>query len=125
MHFLVVPPIGPGMQGPQVVNVGRILKSFLERGVLRSFDPPDTPTTEELQSLAFRLSAEIDAATFGQAIQRLLVYLQIQNGLGDQLRGSVEESTARLLNNLVQTVTGEASTAPPPDIRSSLSLSHP
>lgn len=117
MHFLVLAPIGPGTRGPQVVNVGKILQLLVEHGVLKSYRPPDAPTSEQLGSLLANLDTEIDAATFGDAMRGLLVYLQIQQGLGDSLSGFVEESTAALLNDQVRLLTGHAATRPPPDLR--------
>ena len=45
-----------------------------------------------------RISAE---STFGESVQQLVIYFQLQQGLGDKFGGTVEDATAKLLNQLL------------------------
>ncbi len=58
---------------------------------------------DELKALTEDLRTEQASQSFGLATQQLLVYLQLQEGLGSFLDGRVEETTAQRLNEwLVQ-----------------------
>jgi hypothetical protein len=98
----LVAPLNPGDTGPQIANLQDALRLLLDRGVIRSLDPPNSPTAEELAKLGQRLSAEREQSIYGNATQRLVLYVQLQEGLGDGLGGEVETKTAALLNRFLK-----------------------
>jgi len=89
----VVAPIKIGDSGPQVANLQEALRLLLDREVIRTFDPPNSPTAEELSELGQQMSTERTQSTSGNSTQRLVLYVQLQEGLGDGLGGAVEEKT--------------------------------
>jgi hypothetical protein len=93
--------LNPGDTGPQVANLQDALRLLLDRSVIRSLEPPNSPTTEELAKLGQRLARERAQSTYGSATQRLVLFVQLQEGLGDGLGGAVEETTARRLNEIL------------------------
>jgi len=99
-----------------VVAVGTVLRQLLDRNMIRTFEPPSAPTPDELRRLSERLGEEIDSATFGDSMQRLALYIQIQEGLGDELGGAVEVLTAQRLNTLATRAFGEPAAGPPPEL---------
>ena len=99
--FAIAATIKSGEDGPKVVNLQAALLLLLERGIFKSFDPSDHPSADDLKALAEKLRAEQSAQVFGEATRQLLVYFQVQQGLGDHLRGVVEEPTAKALNELL------------------------
>jgi hypothetical protein len=118
MNYLITAPIPPGTRGVLAVNLGRILSVLLESGqLLKAFDPPDQPTSEELAALGSLLNGEIATGAFGGSMRKLIHYYQIQQGLGDQFGGFVEETTARSLNDMVRACQMPLSNAPLPDLR--------
>ena len=118
MHYLIAAPISPGTRGVHAVNLGKILSVLLRRGqLLNSYSAPNHPTADELATLGSLLDGEIAAAVVGESMRKLVYYYQIQQGLGDQLSGVVEEATARSLNDMVQTCQLPLSNVPPPDLR--------
>lgn len=119
MHYLITAQISPGTQGVHAVNLGKTLSVLLHRGqLLRSYSAPEHPTAEELATLGSLLEGEISTAMVGESMRKLVFYYQIQQGLGDQLRGVVEDTTARSLNDLVRRCQLPSSDLPPPDLRS-------
>jgi hypothetical protein len=91
------------------VNSGRILLAICEKGAIETYDPPNRPTAEEIRNLCTELKDELETATFGDAMQRLVAALQLQYALGDHLSGVIEGETARLLNHLAGEFVGELS----------------
>lgn len=91
----------PGDRGARVANLQAALLLLLGHGAWKSFDPPDHPSPEELKELGLSLRREQADQTFGAATSRLLLYFQMQQGLGDQFRGVVEAATAQRLNALL------------------------
>jgi hypothetical protein len=61
-------PTKPGESGSRVTNVQDALRLFLERGVIRSLDPPDSPTAEELDEFGRLLAEERAESTYGVAV---------------------------------------------------------
>jgi hypothetical protein len=99
----IVAPIKPGESGPEVDNLQAALLALLEREIIKALDAPDRPTKEELQRIAEGLKGERDRSTFGASTVQLLMYFQIQQGLGDNLRDvGVDEKTAAKLNQLLK-----------------------
>jgi Tc toxin complex TcA C-terminal TcB-binding domain/Neuraminidase-like domain len=94
----IVASIKLGDTGPQVADLQDALRLLLDRGVIRSLDPPNSPTVEELAKLAKRFAEEQAQSTYGKATQRLVQIVQLQQGLGDNLNGAVEDKTADVLN---------------------------
>jgi hypothetical protein len=101
--YAIAPPLKPNDSGDQVANLQAALLFLLARDALKSFDPPRNPRVDELKALTEDLRTEQASQSFGLATQQLLVYLQLQEGLGSFLDGRVEETTAQRLNEwLVQ-----------------------
>lgn len=118
MHYQITAPISPGMRGVHAVNLGKILSVLLRHGqLLKPYSSPDHPTADELATLGSLLDGEIATAVVGESMRKLVHYYQIQQGLGDQLRGVVEEATARSLNDMVRKCQLPMSNVPPPDLR--------
>lgn len=118
MHYLITAPIPLGTRGVLAVNLGRVLSVLLQRGqLLKPFDLPNHPTTDELATLGSSLNGEIATAVVGESMRQLVHYYQIQQGIGDQLSGVVEEATARSLNDMIRTCQLPLSNVPPPDLR--------
>lgn len=98
----IAPTLNAGDTGPQVTNLQDALRLLLDRSVIRSLDPPNSPTAEELAKLGQGLAKERAQSVYGKATQRLVLYIQLQEGLGDGLGGEVEAKTAALLNRLLR-----------------------
>lgn len=98
--------IDVGAPGPLVVNLQDGLLLLLKRKVIRDRQPPDQPTAEELARLARELLTERAKSTFGSATQRLVHLVQLQEGLGDNLGGRVDDRTASVLNELLMPLGG-------------------
>src|ERR1700730_7456627 len=99
----IVAPIKPDESGPEVDNLQDALLALLEREIIKALDAPDRPTKEELQRIAKGLKGERDRSKFGASTTQLLMFFQIQQGLGDNLRDvGVEEKTAAKLNRLLE-----------------------
>lgn len=98
----IVPSLNPGDTGSQVANLIEALLLLVERGVIRALDAPNRPTADELRELAAKAREEMSASAFGGATARLIACFQVQQGLGDNLRGQVEEKTAARMNELLK-----------------------
>jgi Tc toxin complex TcA C-terminal TcB-binding domain/Neuraminidase-like domain/Salmonella virulence plasmid 28.1kDa A protein len=98
----IEPVIKPGDSGPHVANLQAGILLLVEHGVIKTYDPPNMPTPDDLKTLAQKLRSEQAAQLFGAATQQLLRYIQIQQGLGDHLLGIVEDGTAKMLNELLK-----------------------
>src|SRR4051812_10598831 len=94
-------PMEPGQLGPDIANLQDALALFLSRGVIKAAEPGNIPSPEELGELSSKLTEERKASLFGEATQRLVQIVQIQQGLGDNLDGAVEKKTATLTSRLL------------------------
>jgi hypothetical protein len=95
-------PVEAGQSGAEVANLQDGLRLLLERQVIRALDPPNSPTAEELADLTARLGQERAESSYGDATKRLVQIVQLQQGLGDNLMGAVEKTTAIALNRLLK-----------------------
>ena len=94
--------IRPQGRGESVANLIVAMQFLLQKGAIKSFfDPPNRPTPDELTQLQVKLQQEQSQKFFGEALQKLILYFQIQQGLGDKMGGVVEEATAKRLNELL------------------------
>jgi len=100
----VIAPIKSGDTGPSVTNLQEILQALIDRQLFKILDAPNRPTLEELQKLAQLLKEERSQSLFGKASQQLVRYFQIQQGLGDNLLGVVEDKTAARLNEILKSL---------------------
>src|SRR3954469_16846668 len=98
---LIVAPINSKDANPQVANLIECLLFLVDRGVVKTVAAPNKPTKKEVGDLAASARGELATQTFGEASARLVFYLQVQEGLGDRLMGTVEDTTAQLLNRLL------------------------
>ena len=97
----ITSPLQPGMQGSTVADLQDALLLLMGRQIIKTFQPPNRPTAEELKTLAQALKQERAQSTFGNTTQRLVTFFQNQQGLGDNLRGIVEAKTAAKLNTIL------------------------
>ncbi len=100
----IVPMLKAGDTGPLVVNLQDALLTLLEREIIRPLIAPDRPTMEELQKLSAAVKGEREQLLFGQFTQELIRYFQVQQGLSDNLRGVVEDTTAARLNEWLKKI---------------------
>jgi hypothetical protein len=91
-----------GQRGPEVANLQDGLRLLLERQVIRAADASNSPTAEELSDLATRLGQEQTESSYGDATRRLVQIVQLQQGIGNNLAGAVDKTTAAVLNQLLQ-----------------------
>ena len=94
----IVPTISPGDTGAPAANLVEAVLLLVQRGAIKALDSPNQPTTEELAKLAEAARTERAQSVYGKAAQQLVLYLQLQEGLGDSLGGVVESKTAAYLN---------------------------
>src|SRR5215212_2394639 len=97
----IVALIKPGDSGPAVANLQDALLALLEQKIINALSSPDRPTEEEAKTIAEGLKAERVKSQFGAATRQLITIFQLQQSLGDNLRGVVEEKTASKLNELL------------------------
>ncbi len=101
----IIAPIKTGDTDAIVANLQDALLALLEQKKI--LQPPGTtglPTPDELQKLTEGLQHERVQSMFGKTTWQLVVYFQLQQGLGDNLRGVVEEKTAAKLNELLKSI---------------------
>lgn len=99
---LIVATIKPDASSPAVLNLQDALFALLDNKIIKSYDEPNRPTQDDLRKLAEQLQYEREQSNFGKATRQLLLYFQIQQGLGDNLKGIVEEKTAFCLNEILK-----------------------
>jgi len=101
-----VEPIHATSTGPEagsgLANLQDALSLLLDRGAVRSLDPPDSPSAPDLTELRDLLAEERAESTYGKATRQLVRIIQLQQGLGDDLAGVVDEQTAAMLNRLLE-----------------------
>jgi len=96
---LILPTIKAGATGAAVANLQDALLLLIARNIFKTFDAPNQPTREQLQQLTTALQAERVQSRYDEATRQLINHFQIQQSLGDSLRGfAVEEKTAAMLN---------------------------
>ncbi len=100
--FRIVAPIKHNSKGFAAKNLIEAIQFLGKHNVIKTYDPPNAPAIDEINSLLNSAAVEYDQSVFGEFAARILFYLQIQNGLGDQLRGGVDENTANLINSLLE-----------------------
>lgn len=101
MHPITA-PIKHNDRGPLAGNLIECLLFLIDQGVVRTIPFAPRPTPEELKELAGKARQEGADQWFGEAAQRLVFDLQLQQGLGDHLRGQVDAATADCLNALLK-----------------------
>ena len=99
-------PILPNAKGKEVKNLQDALLFFLDKNVIKALDPPNRPTAEELKSLKKIVETETRETTYGQGTMQMVLVFQLQQKLGDNLRGIVEETTAKKMNELLKQLGG-------------------
>ena len=98
----ITPPLRPNMQGDEVANLHEVLQFFLSRGVFKVNTEPGRITPDDLAAIREKLEVEAIENIYGGATTELVRLFQIQIGLGSDLRGVVEERTARVMNELLR-----------------------
>lgn len=99
---LIAGPIKQGERGLPTANLIECLLFLVDRGVIKTVPVTTRPTPEELKALAEKARQEGAGQWFGEAAQRLVYDIQLQQGLGDHLRGQVDAKTADHLNALLK-----------------------
>lgn len=94
-------PINPKDTGNEVNNLQTALLLFLDKQIIATFQPPDSPTEEEITKLREVLKDEKASSFFGDATRKLVSYFQLQQGLSDKYNGAVEETTAARMNDIL------------------------
>jgi hypothetical protein len=104
----IIAPINPTTTQIEAINNLQDVLQFLVRqslsGIIEAFRPliaPDGPTRETLEELLGQLSSDRQQNLYGVATRQLVLFFQIQNSLGDNLNGYVEEKTAAKLNEFL------------------------
>jgi hypothetical protein len=97
----IIFPIVPNQKGKEVADLQKALQLFLEQKIFKTFQAPGSPTAEDLSRLNERLRSEISETVYGKATTELVRIFQVQQGLGDNLRGTVEERTANKMNDVL------------------------
>lgn len=95
---LIIAPIKHNQTGSVAVNLIECMLFLIEKNLLKIFDAPNQPNQDEINTLIAGAKLELAAQVYGENSQRLMFYFQLQNGLGDQLRGWVDDRTAEFLN---------------------------
>ncbi len=101
----IIPPIVPQSKGEQVANLQECLSFLIKKGVIDISSEPNKlnrPIERELLALSKLLLKEVDESTYGKATTELVHIFQIQQKLGDQLKGVVEATTAAKLNQILK-----------------------
>ena len=98
----IIAPIKPGKTGAVVANLHTALFALLDKNFI--LDPAtSTPLSGgNLSQLKKQLSKEQSQQFFGDTTTQLVLYFQLQSGLGDSLSGVVEERTVKILNAYLQ-----------------------
>lgn len=103
----IIAPIKPGDTGKNVTNLQDALLAFLaatRSKIIQALDTPNRPTPEELKVLMAGLKLERAKSQFADSTRQLIVYFQVQQKLGDNLKGTVEEKTAAKANEWLNTL---------------------
>jgi hypothetical protein len=72
-----------GGSGPEVVNLQDALNLLPDCGVIRSLDPPDGSSEEELAEPGRLLVGERAHSSYGEATRQFVQIVQLQHALGD------------------------------------------
>jgi hypothetical protein len=99
---MVVATMKRGDTGPQVVILQDALFALLKCEAIKPHESPNFPTKKELEKLSEDLKKERAQSLFGEATLKLVIYFQVQRGLGDNLKGVVEEKTAAKINEVLK-----------------------
>jgi hypothetical protein len=101
---VIVATIKPGETGVAVANLQDAILALLGHQLIKALDAPNRPTKDELMKLADGLKHEREGSNFREATQQLIRFFQIQQGLGDNLNGVVEDKTAVKLNEILKSL---------------------
>ena len=97
-------PINPNSKGNEVTNLQECLLFLLDSKIFIAYQPPNRPGQEELNQWRKMLLEEKALSLFGEGTRQLVFNFQVQQGLGDNLRGVVEETTAVKMNELLKSL---------------------
>jgi hypothetical protein len=98
----IIAPIKHSQAGAVAANLIECILFLIEKNLLKILDAPNAPTQNEINLLVASAKLESTAQMYGEASQKLVFYFQVQNGLGDQLRGGVDDKTASFLNKILE-----------------------
>lgn len=105
-------PILPNQRGNEVLNLQKALQFLLKHKILKEFHAAHTSAGNGLARLEEKLTGEIAENNYGPATTELVGIFQMQQGLGRNRRGTVDEKTAQkmneLLNSLEEVIAGAA-----------------
>ena len=102
----IIPTIRPSETetSPEVANLQDALLALLAHDKIWRPDAPGRPTPEERNELSKALQQERAGSNFGETTSKLVFSFQVQQGLGDNLYGVVEDTTAAKLNELLKSI---------------------
>lgn len=98
----ITPPLNPDVRGEEVANLQEILVFFLENEIIKAGEGSGDLSPAEVARIRKQLRKETAENTYGNATTLLVRTFQIQNGLGNDLRGAVEERTAKVMNEILR-----------------------
>ncbi|HQN65090.1 MAG TPA: neuraminidase-like domain-containing protein [Methylophilus sp.] len=88
--------------GLTVANLQDALFAMVKHGYISPMPAGERPTEKDLQKLAEKLKDEQAQSVYGEITTQLVFYFQLQNGLGDSLKGqTVDEKTADMINRFL------------------------
>lgn len=99
---LITQPLLPNTKGTEVANLQEALQLFIQKKIIKDLSSPGRPTAIKLSRLAEALLSEIQEKIFGKVTTELVQIFQIQQDLGDNLKGIVEERTAKKMNDILK-----------------------
>lgn len=98
----ITSPISPNSRGKEVANLQDALSFLIKNEIIKVLAAPNRPSADELKKLITQLRKESGEALYGDATTMLVRIFQVQQQLGDNLNGIVEDTTARRINELLK-----------------------
>ncbi|MGB7816857.1 MAG: neuraminidase-like domain-containing protein [Methylotenera sp.] len=99
----IIATIQQNEAGLAVANLQDALFAMMKHGYISAMPAGERPTEKDLQKLAEKLKDEQTQSVYGESTTQLVFYFQLQNGLGDVLRGvGVDDKTADKLNEFLK-----------------------
>ena len=96
-----------GDKGIEVLALQTAMSFFVSNGVIKVYDPPNSPSADQISTLHTAMLNEMSERYYGDATRQLVLIFQIQQGLGDNLHGVTESSTAAAMNATLQLMGGQ------------------
>ncbi len=98
----ITAPIKPDSRGKEVVHLQSALLLLLQKRVIKVLGPASRSLEQEISRLIEKLQSELREELFGKVTTQIVQFFQIQQNLGDRLKGVVEEKTAQRINEILK-----------------------